>query len=251
MVRGLLLALLGLAMQPVLAWGHAGHRIVAELAWTQLTPQARAGVDRLLALEPGASLASVASWADDNRDDATRTWHFVNFPKGACIYDPQRDCPGGQCIIAAFDRQIAILASSVPDAERLVALKYVVHLAADVHQPLHGGHFDDRGGNRYQLQVSGDGTNLHALWDSGLLQMRRTRSAALVGTVAALAQASQLADRSLIQAAQESCALVDAPDFYPPRTLPADYVAHFGPLMEQRLALAGARLAGWLNRVMH
>src|SRR5690606_34342037 len=78
MVRGLLLALLALAIQSAHAWGHAGHRIVAELAWAQLTPQARAGVNRLLALEPGASLASAASWADESRDDATRTWHFVN-----------------------------------------------------------------------------------------------------------------------------------------------------------------------------
>lgn len=251
MCRCLLIVLLALHVQAVHGWGNAGHRIVADLAWTQLTPQARVAVNRLLALEPGATLASVSTWADDTRDDTTRRWHFVNFPEGACRYDPARDCPDGQCVVAAGDRQIAVLGdSTAPDAQRLQALKYVVHLVADVHQPLHAGHFEDRGGNRYQLQAFGEGTNLHALWDSGLLHRHRISAAALAGARTALPESVTAADLDLIHAAQESCRIVAMPGFYPPHKLPADYAARFVPILEQRLLLAAARLAGWLNRVL-
>lgn len=251
MRRCLLILLLALHVPAVFAWGNAGHRIVADLAWMQLTPQARVAASRLLALEPGATLASVSTWADDNRDDATRAWHFVNLPKDSCRYDAARDCPDGQCVIAAAERQLAVLgASGESDAQRLQALKYVVHLLADVHQPLHAGQFADRGGNRYQLQAFGEGTNLHALWDSGLLHRHRTSAAALAGASKAAAASATVVDLDLTRAAQESCRIVTTPGFYPPHTLPADYVERIAPVLEQRLVLAGARLAGWLNRVL-
>ena len=245
--RGLLAVVLALHMQAALAWGVAGHRVVAELAWEQLTAPARAAVSRLLALEPGATLASVASWADVNRDDATRSWHFVNFPKGTCRYDPVRDCPDGQCVLAAAERQMAVLASAASNAEKLVALKYVVHLVADVHQPLHAGHADDRGGNRYQVQAFGNGTNLHALWDTGLLDERNATTRMLVHALSALPVSALALDLDLTHAARESCQIVEMAGFYPPHKLPDDYAVRFTPILEQRLALAGARLAGLLN----
>ena len=70
----------------------------------------------------------------------------------------------------SYEKQLELLASPAPGEERLVALKYVVHLVADVHQPLHGGFADDRGGNGFQISWKSleRGSNLHALWDSGL-----------------------------------------------------------------------------------
>ena len=80
-------------------------------------------------------------------------------------------------MVGALDKQIALLGKAdATDAERLTALKYVVHLVADVHQPLHAGFFDDRGGNSLQMQAFDRGTNLHALWDTGRLG-RKKRSA--------------------------------------------------------------------------
>ena len=249
--RLLLLLLMTLAAQAAHAWGTQGHRVVAELAWTQLTPQARDAANRLLALEPGATLASVSTWADDTRDEATRQWHFVNFPRGSCTYDPLRDCPDGQCVIAAIERQMAVLGSNAPDIQRLVALKYVVHLVADVHQPLHAGHADDRGGNLYQLQAFGNGSNLHAVWDTGLLRERNETVKALVRRLQALPASTLAQDLDLSSAARASCQIVDKHSFYPPRNLPDDYATHFAPILDQQLALAAARLAGWLNRVLH
>ena len=156
---------------PVNAWGQAGHRLAANLAFEQLTPQARASVERLLTLEPGATLASISTWADETRSPSTAAWHYVNIPRDAgCHYEEARDCPGGQCVVAAIERQRRVLVSGASDVEKLRALKYLAHLVPDVHQPLHAGYADDRGGNKFQLQAFGRGTNLHAVWDTGLIE---------------------------------------------------------------------------------
>ena len=251
------LALVVAAPLPAIAFGPAGHRLVAELAEAQLKPDARAEATRLLALEPGATLMSIASWADETRSLGTAAWHYVNFPRdvreprqagdGGCRYDAARLCIEGNCVVGALATQLALLASNAPDAERLVALKYVVHLVADVHQPLHAGYLDDRGGNSVQLQAFDRGTNLHAVWDSGLIN-------AWPGGIDALRQAVQ-ADSTPAPVAQgpggwaeESCKVVVTSGFYPDsRTLDASYAARWNAVLVQRLKAASTRLAAVLN----
>ena len=154
----------------VQAWGPVGHQTVAMAARAQLTPEALSRLQELMALEPGTTLADIATWADEHRSPDTAPWHYVNFPKNSCTYSAERDCPDGQCVVAAIDRQTIILAAAGSDASRLRALKYLVHLQADVHQPLHAGYAKDRGGNSYQLQTFMRASNLHAVWDSGLIR---------------------------------------------------------------------------------
>ena len=247
MLRRLLLLFLLLAVPAThaFAWGFRGHQAVANVAYANLTQKARADVDHLLALEPGATLASISTWADVIRDETTARWHFVNFPRGTCSYDARRDCPDGQCDVAAINAQLVVLASNASDEKRLTALKYIVHLVADVHQPLHAGYLDDRGGNLYQIQAFGRGTNLHALWDSGLIDNTGLRTAAL--TTRLLVMPVAPGDLDVAGAAQESCRIVQTPGFYPGRTLDAHYVERFRPVMEQQLALAGGRLAELRN----
>lgn len=232
-----------------LAWGPEGHQVIAHLAESQLTPAARLQVDRLLALEPGATLASVANWADESRSVETAAWHYVNFPRNTCVYDAPRDCPDGNCLVGAIARQVAVLQADVSDAHRLTALKYLVHLVGDVHQPLHAGCRDDRGGNTYQLQVFMRGSNLHALWDSGLIyalhEDTETLTARLSRTLPPVADTTWTA----AQAARESCRIVRTPGFYPERRVGGDNIQRFTPVMEQRLQRAGSRLAGLLNRL--
>lgn len=233
------------------AWGNLGHQAVARIAQAQLSPKAMAGVNRLLALEPGATLASVSTWADEHRGASTARWHYVNLPKETCSYEAARDCPDGQCVVEAIPAQLRILSSEASDAARLLALKYVVHLFADVHQPLHAGHAEDRGGNQYQIQAQGRGSNLHAYWDSGLILESAadvdTLLARLRADVAAATASSASAVTDPAVAARESCQIVAAQGFYPPRKLPAAYVETYQPVMQQRLALAGLRLAAALN----
>ena len=133
------------------AWGTEGHHVIALIAQSQLTPKARAAVDRLLAVEPGETLVSVSTWADEHRNPANAPWHYINFPRGDCVYNEERDCPDGRCVVVAIKRQQEVLVSGATDDRKLTALKYLVHFVGDLHQPLHAGFQDDRGGNQYQF----------------------------------------------------------------------------------------------------
>lgn len=230
------------------AWGTQGHQVIANLAYAQLTAKAKVEVDRLLAVEPGATLASISIWADETRNKTTAPWHYVNFPRETCNYDAARGCPDGQCVVGAIDKQLGVLASNTSGEKRLVALKYVVHLVADVHQPLHAGYADDRGGNTYQLQAFGRGTNLHALWDSGLIESTGLDTAAMTAKLLAMRVAVE--DLDTAHLAADSCRIVGSPGFYPDRKVWADYVERFTPVMEKQLAFAGQRLARALKKAL-
>lgn len=244
----LLWAMVGLVFLPGVAraWGTQGHHLVAEHAQSRLSANARAEIDRLLALEPGATLASISTWADEKRSPATAAWHYVNIPRDAdCRYDAALSCVAGNCVVGSIERQAAILASKAPDAERLKALKYLVHMVADVHQPLHAGFADDRGGNRFQIQAYGRGTNLHALWDSALIDNWPAGLPALRLAMAAVA-ADPTGDA--VVAAEESCRIVSTEGFYPDRhKLDADYAQRWSATLVQRLSTAGTRLAAVLE----
>jgi len=191
----MVLSAAGLLATPLqaLAWGKEGHAIVASIAEAHLTPATRAEVERLLAVEPGSTMVSVASWADEIRktDRSTAGWHFTDFPAGDCTYRPPVECRNGNCLVHALQVQLAILADkATPDAQREVALKWVEHLAGDSTQPLHNWG-PQRGANGYQVQFDGRGTNLHAVWDSGLIR----DAAAHMGETGIQSQSGSAMDR--------------------------------------------------------
>ena len=232
------------------AWGTEGHQVIALIAQSQLTSKARGEVDRLLAQEPGASLASVSTWADEHRNPSTAPWHYVNFPRSDCVYNEQRDCPDGRCVVEAIKRELAMLESSASFEKRLTALKYVVHLVGDVHQPLHAGYLDDKGGNTYQLQAFLRGSNLHAVWDTGLVKNLSEEPEAMAARLQKLSVGVSPVNWDPVNAAEESCRIVSGQGFYPVRLIDLPYIQSFTPVMERRLATAGARLAGILNAAL-
>lgn len=254
-----------LAAAPAFAWGPLGHRVVAELAQRRLNPAAEAEVERLLAPEHTRSLADVANWPDELRDDpsrqdlwkATRSQHYVDFLGGDCDYQPPRECASGQCVVDALRHYAAVLGDRrQPDAARLEALKFVVHFVGDVHQPLHAGNRDDKGGNLYQVQFQGRGSNLHRVWDSGLIGTRGLEwkpYADLLeaeGTVSLPAPIAPL-DNPYAQWAEESCRVVRDQGVYPQgHKIDQAYVDAERPIAELRLREAGKRLADLLNRTL-
>ena len=245
--KAALASLTALFISNALAWGEQGHQVIANLAAAQLTAKARAEVDRLLALEPGETLQSISTWADEHRTAATSAWHYGNFPRDNCTYHAARDCPDGNCVVGAIGEQVRVLASDAADETRLEALKYVVHFVADVHQPLHAGYLDDKGGNGYQLLAFGNGSNLHELWDSGLINRLDEGTQPLTQRLLAGASYAPATDLDMAHAAEESCRIVSTADFYPPRVVDQDYAQRYTPVLEQRLTVAAARLAGLLN----
>lgn len=158
---------------PVLAtaWGRDGHAIIGQIAEDHLTPQARALVDELL--EDGESLATVASWADEVRPDRddTRPWHYVNWSLASPTpdYDPLTEQPEGNVLWATVEHARQTFDSSLPLLQRREALKFVTHFCGDLHQPLHCGTGDDRGGNQVYVAWEGENNNLHRIWDSSIL----------------------------------------------------------------------------------
>ncbi len=250
-LAGLLVMLTGLTLSGgSRAWGADGHRLIAEYARSRLSPAALMQIERLLEVEPGATLLSVSTWADEARSPTTAAWHYLNFPRdGGCRYDSDRLCIKGNCVVGAIERQLAVLASAAPDQRRLLALKYVVHFVADVHQPLHAGFADDRGGNTHQLQAFGRGTNLHALWDT---EMLRQWPGGLVALKAAMDRVPELKVRNDPASwAQASCRVVASAGFYPEqRALDERYLTQWNKPLVRQLAAAGQRLAGVLNAAL-
>lgn len=168
---------------PARAWGPNGHAIVADIAQAHLTPEALAEARTLLAAEGHNSLDQVASWPDTighlprkaGGAPETLAWHYVDTSVFNTVYEQQRDCPDKACVTEKLPEQERILADrSAPAAERLAALKWVVHLVGDIHQPLHTAERDhDKGGNAVRLSYYGNTQNghmnLHSLWDEGVI----------------------------------------------------------------------------------
>ena len=165
--------LLGLTTPLAMSWGPEGHAIVADIAQAHLDSAAATEVTSLLALEGFDRLDQISSWADGNRKEypETGSWHYVDIPLMAHGYNAARDCAQGRCVVDKLAENARMLAdkSATPQA-RLLALKWVVHLVGDIHQPLHAEDSDDKGGNMVQVQFFGKGTNLHSLWDGGILR---------------------------------------------------------------------------------
>lgn len=238
------------------AWGAQGHRLIGQIAWANLTPQAKAGVQALLGDE---SLGAAGCWADQIRSRHEYDWakpmHYVNVPRDAQAVDTARDCVEGQCVVDAIRRfRAKALDSTVPREERAEALKFLIHFVGDVHQPLHVSYEDDRGGNKLVMTFMGRKTNFHAIWDSGLIDQRLGQQDWIVvggemasaitpeqsATIVAVTDPLAWANETLV-ITRRLYAELDSDELSEPY-----YTAHVA-LLEQQLQTAGLRLANMLN----
>ena len=153
---------------PCKAWGSQGHRIVGALADLHLQPSLRKRYQTELGI---SDLAGIANWADQvKRERSQGPWHYLNLPPGERDYQRERDCPQGQCVLEKiFEFSTALKKPGQSQAKRKEALMYLVHFVGDLHQPLHVGYAQDRGGNDVVLNFREKKNNLHALWDEELL----------------------------------------------------------------------------------
>ena len=188
-VTAVLLAVLAL---PILAfaWGPEGHRVVADLARERLTASARQQIRELLGND---DLAAISTWADEirNQHPETSGWHFVDIPWNADGFSEERDCyrphshqPSSRqdhhnCVVDRIESFQQVLADPhASTAERAQALKFLVHFVADLHQSLHAI-ATARGGNQIHIVEFGHREcgrrpcNLHAVWDTGLIEHSR------------------------------------------------------------------------------
>ena len=249
------------------AWGPKGHAIVADIAASRLTPVTKQNLRLLLGDD---SLASIASWADLVRKDRDESydWHFVDIPKDASGFSEERDCFRPQdkhkdamtdrhnCVVDRIESFQKVLADeNASRNDRLEALKWIVHFVGDVHQPLHA--IDEaRGGNDIKLPVFGSpkcgdyDCNLHWTWDTLLLEHTGYSEEEYVGRLNELIEQKHLdkraggtpvdwANESHLQARH----IVDSK----PATVDEAYYQANIELVNEKLALAGLRLARLLN----
>lgn len=152
------------------AWSQKGHDVTAYIAEQHLTPQARAAVDSIL---DGRSMVYWSNWLDNashQMDHAyTRTWHYKNIDAGE-TYESAPANPSGD-VVTAIKQQIEVLTDpATTKADAALALKILIHIVGDIHQPMHLGHASDLGGNRVKMKFFDRNTNLHSIWDSSLVE---------------------------------------------------------------------------------
>ncbi len=158
---------------PSAAWSPEGHQIVARLAASHLSKGAAAQVQDLLGDDPDDAMAKASTWADEivAKRPETKAWHFVNIPVAQDAYSAERDCADGNCAVARLAADMKTLADKTqPKEARAEALKFIIGLMADIHQPLRCS--DDGNGHGAAVKVSlgGRGTNLLAVWDTDIIK---------------------------------------------------------------------------------
>ena len=232
-------------------WGAPAHEAASDLAEPYISDRAREVINLLLADE---TLAEASTWADRMRSNPARFWqkeaspyHYVTVPPGYSY--PEVGAPRKGDALQALDMFRADLESETVSLERKqLALRFALHIVQDLHQPLHVGNGEDRGGNDVAVTVDGERETFHWLWDSLLF---REASLNRSGLVAAIQRGEALrapipGDESPLLWVEESGALRDR--IYPPPTqLDEAYLNTYEPIARERLALAAVRSAAWLN----
>lgn len=241
------------AAQPAMAWGRTGHAIIANIAEAQLTASALKHARALLAMDGASHLADIASWADENKGLPGSPEHGVRLHFDAPVNT--NNCHSHFCVtggITFYEHQLAD--PSLPATQRETALKYVVHLIGDVHQPLH---CVVTGFSRTPVIFEGRQQTLHKVWDDGIIKehggdasqiaqslLREHANVPLGGTPTDWAVESRdTAQQEIFKdvLAGSSTSVV----------LPPDYAEKHWPTAARRLIQAGDRLALYLNEALH
>ncbi len=229
-------------------------RVVATIAMTLLTCEAQA--QNADFLDPGTTLADISTWADDIRPSRPNTapWHYVNIPGEVSDYNAQRDCRQGY-VVLAIEQSLRLLQDPTKDrAVRQEALKWLVHLVVDLHQPLHAI-TNDRGGNDVPVQFNGHQTNLHRLWDGDLIDRAYPSEPALqeqvLGTLQTMNWRAWLGGRPEDWAEEMHRVAIEAVYlFQANREIDKRYAEKSLPVIQKQLARAAVRVAGELNHAL-
>jgi hypothetical protein len=243
----------------LISWGVTGHRTIGRIAANHLSPQASAAVRELLGNE---TLAEASTWPDEVRSQPeykhTGPWHYINLPIGLSEPDFEKTVKGmtQENVYSALLQQEQVLGSTASSKEQKIeALKFIVHFIGDLHQPMHVSREEDKGGNTIQVNYSGIGTNLHALWDSKLLDhlgLDDQQLAQKVDQVSAAQVAAWQSDpliKWIWESYEISSKLYAEIDAMNGRSIDDSYYQAHIQIVQQRIEMAGVRLAGVLNRI--
>ena len=232
------------------AWGATGHRVVGRIADKHLSKKTRLAMERILGQQ---SLAMAATWMDDVKSDSLydmyEDWHWVTIEDNE-TYDQSKKNPKGD-LIYALERIISELKSKkLSPKEEAERLKMLIHLIGDIHQPLHVGRAD-KGGNDVKLTWFGSNSNLHTVWDSGMIDGTKLSYTELAESLYKpnAAELKIWQSTSVRDWAKESIGYRKQVYDIGNSKLSYEYQYKYFSIVRERLAQAGVRLAGVLNEI--
>lgn len=242
---------LAAASTPAFAWGPVGHRITGAIADQNLSGVARANVQLLIGTE---DLAQAATWPDDMKSNPdpywqkkANPWHYIT--AGGDHYHSGDAPPEGDAMTALTLFTATLRDSKAGLEEKRRALRFIVHIIGDLHQPLHAGAGNDRGGNAVSVTWFGKPSNLHSIWDSAMIEQRALSYSEYSGWLARSITPEQVVawtDRNPMVWTSESIALRKT--IYPSDpALSWDYAYRHKDQLDDRLKRAGIRIAAYLN----
>ncbi len=234
-------------------WGATGHRTIGEIAEIHLSKKAKKEIDILL---NGQGLAFVSTFGDDIKSDDAYdkyyTWHFVNFPFDTKYKDSKKDKRGD--IVMGIEHCVKVLKDpNTSQQDKAFFLKFLVHLIGDLHQPLHVGRGEDKGGNDIKLEWHRKKSNLHRVWDSQMIEFYNMSYSELVANRKKLSksQIELIKEGSVLDWTYESQAL--AKKVYksakPEERLSYRYSYDHYDIVLSQLQKSGIRLAKVLNDI--
>ena len=157
------------ALTQSFAWGVTGHRAIGLIAEQHLKAKTRKKINKLL---NGQSLALASTWMDEVRSDRQydymSDWHWVTIPSGQSYNQTEKN-PKGDIVEAILRITLELKKGNLSEQEEQKRVKILIHLVGDIHQPLHVGTGEDRGGNDVKVQWFGKASNLHRVWDSEMI----------------------------------------------------------------------------------
>jgi hypothetical protein len=236
------------------AWGQTGHRVTGAIAEKYLTPKAQAAIRRLLPLE---DLAEASTYADEMRSNPKAFWqqtagpfHYVTVPEGkryAQIGAPEE----GDAVSALTMFSNTLKDPSASVEQKRLALRFVVHIIGDLHQPLHAGNGKDKGGNDIKINFFWNDSNLHRVWDSGMLDRRQLSYTEWTTQLSRKISLQDIKAWSVTDPQiwiAESSKIRD--EIYPlVEKISWDYLYAHMPQVKRRLQMAGVRMAAYLNDI--
>lgn len=234
-------------------WGKTGHRVVGEVASEQLNRKARKAITKLL---DGQTVAEVSTYADDiksdDRYDEFYPWHYVNYPLDATYGDVPPAEQGD--VVKGIQTCMRILQDeNRTKADKAFYLKMLIHLVGDLHQPLHVGRSEDKGGNDLQVRWFNKGSNLHRVWDTHMIEDYGMSYTELATTLPAISKKKKkaLAAGDVLDWVEESQDL--AKKVYdgvkPGQKLGYGYSYEHWNTVEEQLLKGGLRLGKILNQI--
>lgn len=237
---------------PAHAWGRTGHRVVGAIAERHLSGTAGRAVGELAG--PGG-LARIANWPDEIRSDeelgeGKSTWHYVTIPDGESYETVDKEPKGD--VIERIRHFEAVLRDATAERQaRWRALAWLTHLVGDLHQPLHVGRGDDRGGNDVLVLWFDEPSNLHKVWDEEMIHHARLSYTEMTELLdhATAEEIAAWQGTGVLDWTAESMALREQVYDLGDRRLGWKYMYEQTPVVERRLLQAGIRLAGLLEAI--